>query len=135
MLPLNGPCLKKAEVLPVSIHLNRSTYKDVLSPEGSQFLKTFPTIGCRDFWTRDLLKKQGIEAYYSACLTLTIQNRNEKRDGGIVFCDPAGKSTEATRWHREKDDYTQKILEKIYKKFSGKKITLHRTRNYSQRST
>ena len=36
------------------------------------FLKKFGPVGARDEGTKDFLEKNGIEAYYSGCLTLTL---------------------------------------------------------------
>ncbi len=51
------------------------------------YLKSYEPIGCRDFHTMNLLKKQGISAYFSGCLTLTLLNRFDHRNDNILVVD------------------------------------------------
>lgn len=44
---------------------------------GKEYLKQHQPIGCRDSYTNNLLKENGIEAYFSGCMTLTL----DKFDG------------------------------------------------------
>ena len=73
----------------VSFHINDSNhylnplYKRLLEEhkinqkpiaEQTEFFKRFEPIGCRDTHTVNLLQSNGIEAYFSGCLTLTLTN-------------------------------------------------------------
>ena len=53
----------------VSFHLNKSSQ---LRPEMIRYLKSNQPIGCRDWTTVYMLKSQGIQAFFSGCLTMTI---------------------------------------------------------------
>ncbi len=56
-------------VLIISLHINTT---EVLSEKTVKFLKKHAPIGCRDYATEAMLKSKGIEAYFSGCLTLTL---------------------------------------------------------------
>lgn len=54
-------------------------------------LKKYEPIGCRDFATTQFLKKHGIKAYFSGCLTLTLGKNyripEEQRTQEMIFSD------------------------------------------------
>ena len=54
-------------------------------------LESFHEIGCRDTNTRDALIKHGIKAYFSSCLTTTLDidysAKDEERTNDIIFTD------------------------------------------------
>lgn len=55
-------------------------------------MKEFEPIGCRDRNTRDFLKKLGVDAYFSGCLTLTFPRRKiEPQEGKIFLVDISNK--------------------------------------------
>jgi hypothetical protein len=54
--------------------------KRLLSPAGIAYLKKHGPIGCRDFYTEELLKQHGIDAYFSGCLTLTLEKPKKYGD-------------------------------------------------------
>lgn len=39
---------------------------------GKEYMKNHEPIGCRDSYTKNLLQENGIEAYFSGCMTLTL---------------------------------------------------------------
>lgn len=51
------------------------------------YFKKFEPIGCRDLWTLNKLKEQGIEAYFSNCLTITLENAFQTRGDDIYIVD------------------------------------------------
>jgi len=56
-----------------------------------KYLKKHEPIGCRDYNTQRFLEQNGINSYFSGCLTTTLDinyklDQNE-RDGKIIFCD------------------------------------------------
>lgn len=72
--------------LPISIHITNTTDLPHLNLE---YLKKIEPIGCRDKNTQRCLESQGIKAYFSSCLTTTL-DINYASDGprsGIVFSD------------------------------------------------
>lgn len=56
------------------------------------YYKKFEPIGCRDYYTVERFKKNGINAYFSGCLTLTFPRYAGKREETIYFVDPLGPS-------------------------------------------
>ncbi|WP_318476252.1 polysaccharide pyruvyl transferase family protein [Photobacterium leiognathi] len=85
------PPSDKINPLFISFHLNSSVRdffknnKDILS-----YLKKHEPIGCRDTSTRDFLISNGINAYFSSCLTTTLNredwtNKNDRH--GVLFID------------------------------------------------
>lgn len=76
----------------VAFHINASHKDKILSPEGIEYLKQNQPIGCRDIYTTELLNKYGIDAYYSSCMTLTLDKKykvnNEERSDEILIVDP-----------------------------------------------
>ena len=88
--PSQWPPSSKINPLFVALHLNTSVADKLLSVEGVSYLKQYEPIGCRDYFTRDLLVQKGIKAYFSGCMTLTLGNsyKSEKRDDTCYFVDP-----------------------------------------------
>lgn len=74
----------------VSFHLNSSAITTVLSKEGKAYLKKHEPIGCRDYFTVETLEKHGIKAYFTGCLTLTLDRykKNNIERNGIYIVDP-----------------------------------------------
>lgn len=70
--PNNWPPNDRINPLFVAFHMNKLAEKEMLSKSGIEYLKKNEPIGCRDYYTVDLLKSKGINAYFSGCLTLTL---------------------------------------------------------------
>lgn len=66
----------------ISFHLNSSSVPFMLNKEGIEFFKKNEPIGCRDKFTADTLMSHGIDAYFSGCLTLTLDNY--KKESNVV---------------------------------------------------
>lgn len=47
---------------------------------GLEYLKIHQPIGCRDVYTRDILKQYGINSYLQGCITNTLPKRETKND-------------------------------------------------------
>lgn len=63
----------------------------MLSADGIEYFKQHQPIGCRDKGTQKILQEEGINCYFSACLTLTLGRTYRIQDaqrGGVLFCDP-----------------------------------------------
>ncbi len=88
--PKNWPPSEQIDPIFISFHLNPTAKKGMLNKNGINYLKRYEPIGCRDHYTRKLLISFGIEAYYSACLTLCLNrdnfiSKNSKREGIFVI--------------------------------------------------
>ena len=84
------PPSEKITPLFVAFHINASAKEGLVSKGSIDYLKRFQPVGCRDYHTRDLLLSKGVDAYFSACLTLTLGMRyksDEKKDK-CYFVDP-----------------------------------------------
>lgn len=88
--PANWPPSEAINPLFVAFHLNISAAEKMLDKDGVEYLKCHQPIGCRDTFTVDLLKKHGIDAYFSGCLTLTLgeQYASDKVKSKLFFVDP-----------------------------------------------
>lgn len=79
------------EPLFVSFHLNNTAAPHMLTKEGVEYLKKHEPIGCRDQFTADTLKKKGIKAYFTGCLTLTLDSYkvdDSERTDDVYIVDP-----------------------------------------------
>jgi hypothetical protein len=75
----------------VSFHISKP---ELASSKYKPFYKKHEPIGCRDLYTARILNDIGIDAVFTGCLTLTINNPNrnvERR--GVIVCEA----------HREED--------------------------------
>lgn len=82
---------KDIDPLFVSFHINNTAAPLMLSDEGINYLKKHEPIGCRDQYTADLLHKNGIEAFFTGCLTLTLDSYktdDSQREDKIYIVDP-----------------------------------------------
>ena len=65
----NAVTSSQIDPLYVSVHI---TEQDDVPPEAIEHFKQHEPIGCRDYSTMNFLQKQGVNAYFSGCLTLTL---------------------------------------------------------------
>lgn len=75
----------------ISFHINNTAAPNMLNEKGIEFLKTKQPIGCRDHFTVKLLQEKGIDAYFSGCLTLTLDSykvSEAERGEDIYIVDP-----------------------------------------------
>jgi len=78
------------EILPRNV--NRLRASDHLIHGASlEYLRSHQPIGCRDIATAELLNAHGVAAYFSGCLTLTLENRWPQRSG-LTYCVDVSKS-------------------------------------------
>ena len=81
----------KINPLFISFHLNNTAAPYMLNEKGTAYLKKHQPIGCRDKYTEKILKMKGIDAYFSGCLTLTLDSykvNDEDRTNNIYIVDP-----------------------------------------------
>lgn len=78
--------------LPISMHLSPVGYEGLLSKQSISWFKTHEPIGCRDLDTMSILQSRGVAAYFSGCLTLTLNFSYSTVDvynrKGVCFVDP-----------------------------------------------
>lgn len=75
----------------VSFHINSTAQEKLLSKDGVKYLKKHEPIGCRDQTTVKILKSHGVDAYFSGCLTLTLDKykvADSQRSDEIFIVDP-----------------------------------------------
>lgn len=81
--PYINPCF-------LSIHISDIDFymigEDFLEDNGYSYLKKYGEIGCRDTSTKEMLQRKGISAYFSGCLTLTIEPKNNLKRGETICC-------------------------------------------------
>lgn len=57
-----------------------------LSGVGGAYLNAYGPVGCRDLFTLERLRENGIAAYFSGCITLTLPNMPARADRGQYVC-------------------------------------------------
>jgi len=70
--PKNWPPSPDIRPLFVSFHISDHCAKELTSSKSIEYFKKHEPIGCRDYYTLNLLRENGIDAYFSGCLTLTL---------------------------------------------------------------
>lgn len=106
----------------VAFHINSEAEKLLLSRASLDYLKNHEPIGCRDKRTERLLKERGIDAYFSACLTLTLGKTYQHTEGNeVLFVDPyiynkekVSKATQYYRTIRKGESYQKQEIRKKY---------------------
>lgn len=89
--PENWPPNPALIPLFVSFHLQPSSAEVILKKqENIDYFKKHEPIGCRDFQTVKTLENAGINAYFSFCLTTTldINYKSDKKTNEVLFVDP-----------------------------------------------
>jgi hypothetical protein len=104
----NFPPHRNVNPLYIAFHIEK---KGLVSPKAIKHYKKYEPIGCRDLHTTNLLKKKGVDAYFSGCLTLTLKNpfTNPKRDK-IYIVDAHLSSKVTYPWGS--NDLLQKLIPK-----------------------
>ena len=84
--PENWPPSNKIHPLFISFHINPSVKDTFTNQDSINYFKKYEPIGCRDYYTRDLLLEHGINAYFSSCVTLGVERKNYlmKQPEGII---------------------------------------------------
>ncbi len=97
---------------------------EILTEEGLAFYKKHEPVGCRDLHTVRILEARGVKAYFSGCLTLTLQNRSSERDGKIYFVDPFSWSAGHRFRFPGHSDFKNDLWDKFPKKVREEAIFL-----------
>lgn len=88
--PSNWPPSDKIIPLFIALHINSLAKNKLTTPISIEYFKKHEPIGCRDFYTMELLKEKGVDAYFSGCMTLTLGEKyktNEVEDKTYIV-DP-----------------------------------------------
>lgn len=88
--PTHWPPSDKIDPLFVSFHISslNQCQKVMARPELAEYYNNKGPIGCRDYKTMEILKSIGVDAYYSSCLTQTLEKKKGlKSSGEILFVD------------------------------------------------
>jgi hypothetical protein len=87
----------------VSFHCNK---RDLLTPDAIEYLRSYGPIGCRDWTTVYLLLSAGVPAFFSGCLTTTIDTLFEPFDGGsgVAAVDLRDEIDGATVFHHSREE-------------------------------
>lgn len=79
------------EPLFISFHINNTAAPAMLTDKAVNYLKKHQPIGCRDKYTVSILKDKGVDAYFSGCLTTTLNSYkvdDKERGDDIYIVDP-----------------------------------------------
>lgn len=90
----------------ISMHFTTSfnnTKKVISSKESKDFFSSYGPVGCRDYATLNLLNELDIDAYYSGCLTLTLESDKPKTDNEYIVVN-SNKSVEIIEFLKSKTD-------------------------------
>ena len=122
--PENWPPSNKITPLFVALHINSSVEKIMLSPENIGYFKKYEPIGCRDIYTMNLFKSRGVDAYFSSCLTTTLDltYKVPKHREGIYIVDPLA--------YMPNGKGVIEILKTLFQTILNVKSVLHIIRNY-----
>ena len=89
------PPSENIDPLLVSMHFasHKMTKETVVSEKSKEYFENHGPVGCRDQYTADFLNENGIEAYFTGCLSLTLDSGNkynpvdEENDYILLNCD------------------------------------------------
>ena len=89
--PDNWPPSSVIDPLFVSFHITPKAANKLLGQKGIEYFKKHEPIGCRDIYTKKLLESKGIKAYFSGCLTTTLdygyKNLAKRKTDKILLID------------------------------------------------
>lgn len=97
----------------VSFHMNNTAAPLMLSEKGIEYLKKHQPIGCRDQYTVDTLKKHNIDAYFTGCLTLTLDSYkvdDSERTDNVYIVDPLYGYTTPRKVTRNYKSFIKSLL-------------------------
>lgn len=107
----------KINPLLIAIHINNTEKTDEKTIE---YFKKHEPIGCRDFHTMEFLNSKGVEAYFSGCLTTTLDINyaveEKERTDEILFVD-FEFNTNLNLFYKKSIFYdkTDKLMRKVLK--------------------
>ncbi len=109
--PQNFPPSEFIEPLLISMHISVKKRKTILTEQVRKYFIEHGPVGCRDVSTYEWLKSEGIPAYFSGCLTLTLQrNKSIKRENYILCIDVPEEVVEELKKRTKKPVYNLSSL-------------------------
>ena len=87
----------------VSFHINDFAKEQLTNDKAIAYYKKHQPIGCRDKFTLKKLKDKGVDAYFSGCLTLTLEKekyKNTSTPNAIVLCDILSHKNDVSKEHK-----------------------------------
>lgn len=145
--PSAWPPSEKIDPLLVSMHFNTSTKQEridaILSPQSKEYFASHGKVGCRDMHTVEFLHDNGIDAYFTGCLTLTLDSGSQKPpldEGNEYVVVNMENATDVISYLKEKTDKKiyriyQNMMPSFKKAFPGEmpKWLYNLTSQYSDR--
>lgn len=132
------PPTDSIDPLLISMHFNTSfnNTKDIINTkESREFFESYGPVGCRDYATLDLLKQLDIDAYYSGCLTLTLENKQKKESDYKYIVVNSTKSNEIIEFLKTKTnmdiyDLNQESIWSFDRKYLDKMPTSYKLTSF-----
>ena len=114
--PENFPPSKYIEPLLISMYIRPEIRKKFLTKQTRKYLLEKGPVGCRDIGTYNWLKEEKIPAYFSGCLTLTLErNRNIEREDYILCVDTKEELVSVIRERTQRPVYSiSRMLSPFY---------------------
>ena len=81
----NFPPTECIDPLLISMHIRPAIKKKFFTKATKEYLINHGPVGCRDLETLELLEKQKIPAYFSGCLTLTLQPNPKVKKEDYIY--------------------------------------------------
>ncbi len=101
------PPSEDVEPLMVSMYVRHNMRKKFLTPKVRKYFLNHSPIGCRDKSTYEWLKSENIPAYFSGCLTLTLEpNENIPKEDYILCVDTSDEVVEAIKQRTTRPVYS-----------------------------
>ena len=122
--PKKWPPALAIKPLFVSFSIGDTAVKKLTSEASIRYLKRHEPIGCRDMVTLKLLKENGVEAYFSGCVTFMLGNNLNRRRDGVVIADlddeamryiPSGLLKGAIILHHGEGIPIERIANRLYR--------------------
>lgn len=125
----NNVVSDKIDPVFVSLHINNDEKE--IGEDTINYLKKHQPIGCRDFYTQNVLRKRGVNSYFSGCLTTTLDETykvdDSQRTNDIIFCDyKLGRYKEADNYLKKLKNYNFNNV--VYTTHSFSKNSTHEER-------
>lgn len=70
----------------IPVFLGLSTLSQNYSVEDLNYLRRFEPIGCRDYYTMEGLRNNGVQAYLNCCMTSTLPKRDPCGEYDKIYC-------------------------------------------------
>ena len=80
------PPSEAIEPLMISMYIRHNKRKKFLTSKVKKYFLKHSPIGCRDKSTYEWLKRENIPAYFSGCLTLTLERNNDIPKEDYILC-------------------------------------------------